>query len=151
MSFIDTDITVIIPMLDKLSPDAKPLWGSMSAQRMVEHMTDTIKIASGKVSFPLEIAEDRIERMQAFLDSEKPMAPNIEVSFAGKDVPLRNEEIELAIDEFLLEWIDFENRFDEEPGLRISHPYYGPLNYEQWLKLHAKHLTHHFKQFGLIE
>lgn len=151
MSFIETDITVIIPMMDELSPDAQPLWGGMSAQRMIEHLTDTVKIASGKSQFPLEIPEDKIERMQAFLASDKPMARNIEVPFAGKDLPLRHEEIELAIDEFLLEWIDFENFYEENPDARVSHPYYGDLNYEQWLRLHQKHLTHHFEQFGLIK
>jgi hypothetical protein len=118
MSFIETDITVIIPIMDELSPSSQPLWGSMSAQRMIEHLTDTVKIASGKEKFPLEIPEDRIERMQTFLESDKPMARNIEVPFAGEDVPLRNEEIELAIDEFLLEWIDFENFYDENPDAK---------------------------------
>jgi hypothetical protein len=150
MSFIETDITVIIPLMDKLSPDTKPLWGAMSAQRMIEHLSDVIKIASGKVQLPLEIPEDKIEKMQSYLDSDKPMARNIEVPFAGKDEPLRNEEIELAIDEFLLEWIDFENFYTENPGATVLHPYYGNLNYDQWLRLHSKHLTHHFEQFGLI-
>lgn len=150
MSFIETDITVIIPLMDELSPDAKPLWGGMSAQRMIEHLSDTIRIATGKDQFPLEIPEVKIERMQAFLESDKPMGRNIEVSFAGKDTELRNEEIELAIDEFLLEWIDFENFFIENPGATTLHPYYGHLNYEQWLLLHQKHLTHHFEQFGLL-
>lgn len=150
MSFIETDITVIIPILDKLSADKKPLWGSMSAQRMVEHLTDTIKVASGKEKQSLLVPEDKIEKMQAFLYSDKPMARGIEVPFAPKDKELRNEEIELAIDEFLLEWIDFENYFESNPNAKTTHAYYGDLNYDQWLLLHAKHLTHHFEQFELI-
>lgn len=150
MTFIELDITELIPLLDKLDPNTKPLWGNMSAQRMIEHLSDSIRVSSGKDFFPMEVPEDRIERMLAFLDSEKPMAKNISVSFAPADVELRNEEIELAIDEFLLEWIDFENHFAENPDTKEVHPYYGPLNYEQWLRLHAKHFTHHFEQFGLI-
>lgn len=149
MEFVELDISEIIQKLDKLSPDAKPLWGNMSAQRMVEHLTDTIKMASGKVKFPLEVPLDRIEKMQGFLDSDKPMARNIEVSFAKKAVELRHEEIELAIDEFLLEWIDFEEHFAEDENRTEQHPYYGDLNYDQWRRLHAKHLTHHFEQFGI--
>lgn len=149
MEFIELDISEIIQKLDTLSPDAKPLWGNMSAQRMVEHLTDTIKIASGKNKFPLEIPEDRIEKMQAFLESDKPMARNIEVPFAKKETALRNEEIELAIDEFLLEWIDFEEHFAENENRTELHPYYGNLNYDQWCRLHAKHLKHHFEQFGI--
>lgn len=150
MTFVELEISEIIQLLDKLDPEATPKWGAMSAQRMVEHLTDTIKIASGKSKFPMEITEDRIEKMQAFLESDKPMARNIEVPFAGKDEELRHEEIELAIDEFLLEWLDFEEHFAEDPNRTEQHPYYGNLNYNQWCRLHSKHLTHHFEQFGLI-
>lgn len=105
MEFIEIDISEIIPKLDKLTSETKPLWGEMSSQRMVEHLTDTLKIASGKIKFPLEIPEDKIDKMQEFLNSDKPMARGIVVPFAKKDEALRNEEIELAIDEFLLEWL----------------------------------------------
>lgn len=149
MEFIELDISEIIQKLDTLKPDSKPLWGNMSAQRMVEHLTDTVKIASGKSKFPLEIPEDKIEKMKAFLESDKPMARNIEVPFAKKDTELRNEEIELAIDEFLLEWIDFEEHYSEDENKTELHPYYGNLNYEQWCMLHSKHLKHHFEQFGI--
>lgn len=150
MTFVEMEITEILRILDNLNPDAQPQWGNMSAQRMVEHLTDIVKISSGKTKLPLEVPEDRIEKMQAFLDSDKPMARNIEVPFAKKDEELRNEEIELAIDEFLLEWIDFEEHFVEDPQRTELHPYYGNLNFDQWCRLHSKHITHHFEQFGLI-
>lgn len=150
MDFIELDITEVIKKLDKLSETSKPVWGEMSAQRMVEHLTDTIMIASGKKKFPLEIPEDKIEKMQGFLESDKPMARNIDVPFAKKNEALRNEEIELAIDEFLLEWLDFEEHYSENENRTELHPYYGNLNYDQWCRLHAKHLTHHFEQFGIL-
>ncbi len=151
MDYLNMEITDILQRLDSLDPNKKPLWGEMSAQRMVEHLTDTIKIASGKTKLSLVIPEDKIEKMQAFLDSDKPMAKNVEVGFAPKDSPLRHEEIELAIDEFLLEWIDFEDHYVINENQTEVHPYYGPLNYMQWRKLHAKHLNHHFEQFGINE
>lgn len=149
MEFIELDISEIIKKMDQLTSDSAPNWGTMSAQRMVEHLSDTIKIASGKSKLPIEIPEDRIEKMQLFLDSDKPMARNIEVSFAKIDEKLRNEEIELAIDEFLLEWIDFEEHYASNPDRTEPHPFYGQLNYYQWCRLHSKHLTHHFEQFGI--
>jgi len=30
------------------------------------------------------------------------------------------------------------------------HPVFGELNFEEWILLHYKHVTHHLKQFGLI-
>ena len=149
MDYTDLDITEIIQKLDTLNAESKPLWGEMSAQRMVEHLTDTIKIASGKVKFPLVVPEEKLEKMLVFLDTNKPIARNIAVSCAKKNEALRNEEIELAIDEFLLEWIDFEEHFSTDENRTEVHPYYGPLNYTQWCKLNAKHLKHHFEQFGI--
>lgn len=150
MMFISTDIETLLPLFDKLQADTKPKWGNMSAQRMVEHLTDTLKIATGETPFPMEVPEDRIERMVAFLDSDKPMAQNLQVSFAGVAVPLRHSEIELAVDEYIETWLDLEQLYAENPGLKHPHPYYGPLDFQQWNRLHSKHLTHHFTQFGLI-
>lgn len=150
MKFIDLDIETIIQTLEKLSPEAKPLWGKMSAQRMVEHLVDSVRMSTGKNTFPLEIPEDRIERMQDFLRSEKPMMKNIEVPFAKDSTPLRNEEMELAIDELVIELIDFEEFYAENESRTTLHPYYGNLNYELWTLLHRKHFTHHFEQFSLV-
>ena len=116
---------------------------------MVEHLTEMVNVSNGKIELTLEIPEDRIEKMQQFLDSEKPMAKNIEVAFAPKNAPLKNEELELAIDELVEEWLNFEEYFEENPEKTVLHAFYGQLSYDQWLKLHSKHFTHHFEQFGI--
>jgi oxepin-CoA hydrolase/3-oxo-5,6-dehydrosuberyl-CoA semialdehyde dehydrogenase len=149
-AFLDLDITFLINKLDELTPNTQPKWGGMSAQQMVEHLSDSIKISSGKLKLGLKIPEERISKMQEILSSDKEMPKNFEVPFAKKDTPLRHDELALAIDEFLLEWIDFEEYYTEHPSKMEIHPYYGSLNYEQWLRMHSKHFTHHFQQFGLI-
>ena len=30
------------------------------------------------------------------------------------------------------------------------HPVFGELNFEEWVLLHYKHVTHHLRQFGLL-
>ena len=150
MQFIEPNLEVILRLTSKLTIETKPLWGSMNAQRMIEHLSDSLRMASGKEVFDLVAPEDKLDRMLAFLDSDKPMAKNIEVTFAGKNVTLRNEELELAIDELVDEWLCFEGLFEEQPALKTVHPYYGSLSYDQWLKVHKKHFSHHFEQFGLI-
>lgn len=147
--FIEPNIELILSIVSTLDASQKPLWGAMSVQRMIEHLTDSVQVSSGKIELDQITPDDKLDRMISFLESDKPMAKNIEVSFAGKDVPLRHEELELAIDELVEEWIDFEELYASEVGLKIPHPYYGPLNFEQWLRLHSKHFTHHFEQFGL--
>jgi oxepin-CoA hydrolase/3-oxo-5,6-dehydrosuberyl-CoA semialdehyde dehydrogenase len=149
-SFLEPDIAHLVSLLDQLTPESAPKWGTMNAQQMVEHLTESLKMSSGKREFNSEIPDDRISKMHEFLASDKPMERNIDVPFAPKNATLVNEELALAIDAFLLEWIDFEEHFAERPNQTESHPYYGPLTYHQWLRLHSKHLTHHFEQFGLI-
>ena len=51
----------ILETLEKLDENTKPAWGQMSAQRMVEHLTDTLAIATGRNPQPLLIPEDKIE------------------------------------------------------------------------------------------
>lgn len=150
MNFIEPELEVVLQYLGKLQGDTKPQWGSMSAQRMVEHLTDSLRMASGEVPQKLEIPEERIPKMVEYLASDKPMPQNFEASFAPKDAPLRNEEIDLAIDEFVDAWLHFEEVYESEPNHIEIHPYYGPLNHDQWQRINAKHLTHHFMQFGLV-
>ena len=150
MNFIELDLSEFLTYLEKLSPDSKPSWGNMSAQRMVEHLSDGINMSMGIGDFELEIPEDRIAKMQLFLESDKPMAQNIQVSFAKPDAPLRNADLDDAIDEFTLAWVDFEELYENQLEFTALHPYYGILDFEQWKRLHSKHFTHHFNQFGLI-
>lgn len=148
--FIETDLETVLSHLNKLTADKKPSWGKMSAQRMVEHLTDTLRIATGENPQELLIPEEKVERMVAFLYTDKPMAQNMEVPFAKDGTPLRHEELELAIDEFVDVYLEFQELFAQNPALKTTHAYYGPLNYEQWDLLNKKHLTHHFTQFGII-
>lgn len=148
--FVDTELEVVLPIFDKLTETSPALWGTMSSQRMVEHLVDVIRIATGENPQALLINEEKLPSMLRFLESDKPMARDIQVPFATKQMPLRNEELALAIDEYTEAWISLEELFETNPAFTSVHPYYGSLNFDQWKRLHAKHLTHHFNQFGLL-
>ncbi|MCF8408236.1 MAG: DUF1569 domain-containing protein [Crocinitomicaceae bacterium] len=150
MNFIEPTLETILVNLENLTPETEALWGSMSAQRMVEHLSDSLKMAVGQIVFPLEVPEDRIPRMKEFLLSDKVMAKNSEVPFAKKDQELRCADLELAIDELAENWVEFEEYFSEDEQRSTLHPYYGNLNFDEWNRLHAKHFTHHLQQFGLV-
>jgi oxepin-CoA hydrolase/3-oxo-5,6-dehydrosuberyl-CoA semialdehyde dehydrogenase len=150
MNFIELDLENVLKILNNLSAETKPNWGKMNAQQMIEHLTIGIKMSTGKVSYPFEVDEEIMSKMKAFLYTDKPMKKDIAVAFAKENPELINEELELAIDEFVIEWIDFEEYYELNPNTTNSHPYYGNLTYEEWCLLHKKHFTHHFDQFGLL-
>jgi len=149
--FVDISLEALLPYFEKLNASSTPKWGKMSAQRMIEHLTDTLRIAIGENPQELVIEEEKLPTMLRFLDSDKPMTKEIQVPFATESMSIRNEELELAIDEYIDVWLRFEEMYDETSTVTHSHPYYGPLNGDQWRRLHAKHVTHHLTQFGLIE
>lgn len=150
MQFIQTDLEIFLSHLSKLDASTKPLWGKMSAQRMVEHLTDSIRMSVGEEKYPLLIPEEKIEKMKAVLASDTPMPKEFNVPFAPEEYELRNEEIELAVDEFAENWIAYEEYYESNVGSENLHPFYGKLNKEGWDRLHSKHFTHHFEQFGLM-
>ena len=150
MEFVQADLCAFLEILKNLDEKKSASWGKMTPQRMIEHLSDCIYMSCGIGNHELLIPEEKIKGMQAFLYSEKEMLQNILVPFAKENTPLRNTDIELALDEFTMAWVDFEEMYSEDSKKTALHPYYGNLNYEQWLLLHSKHFTHHFTQFGLM-
>ena len=150
MKFVQADLCAFLEILENLDEKKSASWGKMTPQRMIEHLCDCIYMSCGIGNHELLIPEEKIKGMQAFLISEKEMPQNIQVPFAKENTPLRNTDIELALDEFTMAWVDFEEIYSEDSKKTALHPYYGNLNYEQWLLLHSKHFTHHFTQFGLV-
>ena len=150
MKFVEADLCAFLEILENLEESKAATWGKMSPQRMLEHLSDCIYMSCGIGNYELIIPEEKIKGMQEFLYSDKEMLQNIQVPFAKENTTLRNSDIELALDEFTMAWVDFEEMYLEDPKKTALHPYYGNLNYEQWLRLHSKHFTHHFSQFGLM-
>ncbi len=150
MEFVQADLCAFLEILENLDEKKSASWGKMTPQRMIEHLCDCTYMSCGIGNHELLIPEEKIKGMQAFLISDKEMPQNIQVPFAKENTPLRNTDIELALDEFTMAWVDFEEMYSEDSKKTALHPYYGNLNYEQWLLLHSKHFTHHFTQFGLV-
>ena len=149
MQFIEPSLDVIISKLERLKESDKPLWGIMSAQRMVEHLSDSLKLACGDHSIPLQIPENKVKYAQDFLRTDAPLPRNFEAVFAKPDTPVRNNNIQSAISDFKSDWRNFENHFSMQPKTTTLHPYFGDLDFELWKLMQAKHITHRLAQFGI--
>jgi hydroxymethylglutaryl-CoA reductase len=145
------ELETMLNILNGLSSSKTPLWGKMNAQEMVEHLSDMLMMSRGTGNFTIDVDAETIARRQQFLSSDKEMAKNIAVPFTKEIIELRHDELELALDEFAEEWINFTEYYENNPSASVIHPYYGDLDFNLWIKMHDKHFMHHFKQFGLIE
>lgn len=150
MNFIEPNLTVVISCLKQLNEDRNPLWGSLTPIGMVEHLTDSLNMASGNPKEIIEVPEKYWKKMLAILNSDKPFPKNFKASFAPENRTIRNKNLDDAIIELQKAWVHYEKVFLNEPNLITNHPNYGPLNRIQWDRILSKHLTHHFNQFSII-
>ena len=69
-TFVEMTDKKVEELLDKLTEDAKPKWGIMTPQHMLEHMEYTYKIASGEIQdFDIVTPEKILEKVHASLYS----------------------------------------------------------------------------------
>lgn len=138
-----------VPLLKKIDPSTKPLWGKMNFQQMVEHMSDSIRIANGKDPQKLHTPVDVLDKYKAFLMTEKPFKENTRNALMADEPPaIRNSSIDKAFNELETEINDLFKAFGSDKDKTATNPFYGDLNLNEWVQLLHKHAIHHLKQFG---
>ena len=141
-------------LFDSLAPlrdDARPGWGRMTAQQMVEHLAWAFELSTGQTQVDCPITEPQRENLKAFLHDNRPtpreyMNP---VLTAGLP-PLRHKGLAEAKASLRVEVDRFIQLASANPGAIHSHPVFGPIAMEEWARSHFKHAYHHLLQFGLI-
>ena len=139
-----------IPALQQLAPATAGKWGKMNVQQMVEHMSDYVRIASGKTIIQTITPEETLPRMQDFLKSEKPFRENTPNSLMADTPPTgRHPSLKDAIEELATELNYFFAEYAKEPHKQVPNPFFGMLGYDMQVQLLYKHATHHLRQFGV--
>ncbi|MGZ3885518.1 MAG: DinB family protein [Bacteroidia bacterium] len=140
-----------IPLLKKLNGTEKGSWGVLSPQGMVEHMTDSIGIAWGRIRQPLHTSADMLQRFRDFALSDKEFKPGTKNAYMDEAAPpLRKANIAEAVAELEQEIAAFVKYYHQHPDAVILNPFFGDFNYNEWLHLLHKHAVHHLKQFKLM-
>lgn len=140
------------PKLRMLRPDAQRLWGKMNVQQMIEHMSDYVRIGSGKTPSVVVHPPEIVERTRMFLVSETPFKENTPNKLLPDEpVAVRHANITDAISELQSELDDLFEIFNAEPGKMVTNPFFGELDYDMSVQLLHKHAWHHLRQFGINE
>lgn len=140
-------------LLKDLPGDATGKWGKMNGQQMVEHIAAFFAVSAGKIKFNLVTPVEHLPKYREFLFSDKEFRENTKApaNVIGEEaLPLRYETMEAALEKLAGSITAFENYFKDEPLKTTLHPVFGELNFEEWVLLHYKHVTHHLRQFGLM-
>jgi hypothetical protein len=139
-----------ISSIRSILPETKPLWGKMTYQQMVEHMSGFIKISSGKTVYTEFVTPiDKIPAYKNFIMSEKEFRENtVSPILPEGPLPVRNATVKDALDELEEELSYFFQVFEKDKLLQTRNPIFGDLNYDENIALLYKHAMHHLKQFN---
>ena len=142
-----------IPLLKNLPADTEGKWGRMNGQQTVEHVAAFFNVSAGKIKFELVTPAEHLPRYKEFLLSDKEFRENTKapLSVIGEEaLPLCYANMDEALESLQTAIDDFVNYFKDDIFKTSLHPVFGELNFEEWILLHYKHVTHHLRQFGLI-
>ena len=143
---------VLVDALTGLTEKTPALWGNMTPQHMLEHLTWAFQCSTGFIELPCSTPDPLLERVKRFLYDNRE-TPHLFKNPALGDSPpaLRFRNLADAKAEMQKELIRFLDQAREQTGALHVHPIFGPLGAEEWQRAHFKHCYHHLLQFGLID
>jgi hypothetical protein len=131
--------------LARLRPDAKGLWGALDAPRMLCHVTDAVRSATGDVACtpkPSPLSYPVINSLVMFYLPWPKSAPT------APELISRHPEIwDVEVARFRSALNDLTKRPRNGPW--PVHAAFGKLSGTQWGRLLYRHTDYHFKQFGV--
>lgn len=136
-------------LLERVDASTPVRWGRMTPAQVIEHLEWAMRVALGEVVLPQAVPDEALPRQRAFLRSAAP--PPRELALPGLEQP---PALRFAtLDEARAALAETTARFLREGcgGQRRVHPLFGPMDEDDWLRLHAKHVTHHLQQLGLLD
>ncbi len=153
-TFVEITDALVDRALGKLKADAKPEWGQMTPQQMVEHLRQGYLLAAGKLGdFEVVTPEKYLEETQASLWNYEPMPKFYKFPLYKDDkLPeLQYEDLATAIEKMKEARKTYQQFFVKHPDATTQHPVFGEMTRFEWKLLNRKHLNHHFNQFKLLE
>jgi len=148
---LDTDyVNEFMARLGRIPSDAKPAWGKLDRQGLVEHFIWVVRHSMGRSKtvpyFGNWVSHNIVGPI--FLSGWLPFPKNIqfprwlqETGFNGRE-PGDEETLHALLEEYL----NLVQADELTPGL---HPAFGNIGVDGWDRLHVLHFEHHFKQFGV--
>lgn len=135
-----------------VTEESKALFGIMTPQHMVEHLTITMKLSSARIRLPeFEPNEKQLAQKNLLLFTSLEFPKGIKApGSTGELSELKMENLEKAKEKLLASVEEFNLYFKNNQEAKTVHPRFGGLDHKEWLLFHQKHFAHHLGQFGII-
>ena len=131
--------------IDRLDSASRPAWGTFTADRMLSHLAESVKMALGELPCESKKVPIRFFPLKQLIVYVLPFpkgAPTSPELLRGAEAPVEGLKRDLRE---LLE------KFGSRRGARDwpIHPAFGRLTSRAWGALTARHFDHHLRQFGV--
>lgn len=140
------------PFLDALTDTTPALFGKLKPQEMIEHVTVTFQTSTDQIQWPAPKDEEKANAAKQYMIYTDAVMPEglKSITIGESAPPLIHKTLKDAIEKLYAEIKNFHTYYSDHPESKVIHPRMGALTYNEWVVLHGKHLTHHFKQFSLL-
>jgi hypothetical protein len=135
----------LLDRLERLKPEATPLWGKMTAPQMLAHVADWMLMAKGDLKAAPKKRPLRYPPLKQLViywlpfPQSVPTAPEL-ISRKPSDWAIERSAVRQHVQSF--EQLDPKAMWPE-------HPVFGKLTTKAWCVLGYRHTDHHFRQFGI--
>ena len=145
--FEERDRSEVLARLRSLTPESKPLWGTMNVAQMIAHCAIPLEVATGTRTMKRSV----LGRMLGWLvkggaTSPKPFKRGLPTDHRFVTDSPGNVDEERSR---LIAVVDLFASRGPEPLRDAVHTFFGKLEPDRWDTLMWKHLDHHLRQFGV--
>jgi hypothetical protein len=141
------DLAELLRRLECVHAASTARWGRMSAHQMICHLNDAFLVATGQKAVtprtgPLH--RTLVKWIALYVPAPWPAGIRTPVEIDQQVGGTKPQEFERDIQE-LRERLQ---RFAEKQPMCPSHPIFGPMSRQAWLRWGYLHTDHHLRQFG---
>ncbi len=133
--------------LRSVQPSDSPRWGVMSAPQMIRHLRDALRLPLGELT--VEPASLGIPRpVLKVLALSVPLRWRKNIPTAAVFDQSRKAPPSTPFADDVEELLAVTQQFLNDPLTGRSHPYFGLLTRQEWMRWAWLHTDHHLRQFG---
>lgn len=137
--------------LNKLNEYAEPEFGIMTPQHIIEHLSSSVKMATGKfVVKQFTTAEEAVAAKNKLIVSNDPFPKGIKSPVLPEGLAeLKFMSLQAAKNDLIENVEEFNALLTNNKEHKAVHPRMGELSVTEWKRVLDKHFTHHFSQYNL--
>lgn len=142
----DADRSALLDRLTRLTPETSARWGRFTCARMLAHVNDAVRMATGE----LYVAPKRLFLRYPIVKhvviyvlpfpKGVPTAPELLARSDTADYARERGQLPAMLKQFVAR---------PREGPWPDHPAFGRMSGRAWGVLTCRHISHHFRQFGV--